>query len=128
MQKFIEPGRLKYYEKMQKAYKYLKLAKKEYNEAVSMFAMSERKRATTCTEGNMTRLLKNTIVYYLNKHPYKNLEYHLKYKPCTATLIRDFPNLIEWNGFVKYYNFYFASEWYKINHEKVVKDYFNENN
>lgn len=118
----------KYHEKMQRAFKYLKLTKKEYNEAVSMFAMSERKRATTCTEGNMTRLLKNTIVYYLNKHPYKNLEYHLKYKPCTATLIRDFPNLIEWNGFVKYYNFYFASEWYKINHEKVVKDYFNENN
>ena len=117
----------KYHEKFQRALKHLKLRNKEFNEAVSMFAMSERKRAATCTEGNMTNLLKNTIVYYLNKHPYKNLEYHLKYKPCTTTLIKDFPNLIERDTFSKYYNFYFASEWYKINYEKVVRCYFNEN-
>lgn len=128
MQKFIEPGRLKYYEKMQKAYKYLKLAKKEYNEAVSMFAMSERKRAITCTEGNMTHLLNDTIVAYLNKHPCKEIEYHLKYKPCTATLIRDFSTRINWYHLTKYYNIYFASEWFKNNYEKVVVRYFNENN
>jgi len=117
----------KYHEKFQRALKHLKLRNKEFNEAVSMFAMSERKRAATCSEGNMTNLLKNTIVHYLKKHPCKEFEYHLKYKPCTTTLIKDFPNLIERDTFSKYYNFYFASEWYKINYEKVVREYFNEN-
>lgn len=106
---------------------YYKQAIKYGSISDSLFSIEEKQRATTCKEGYATTILHDLAIMWITKYSWNNstVEDCIKNRPNTKRLLKSNNTGLQFFGNTKYFNIYFASWYYKLNWENIVKEVFN---